>query len=36
MFKVAPNGENHIDIELSGKLDSDEMIIALDDLIYKA
>ncbi|MGI9536628.1 MAG: STAS/SEC14 domain-containing protein [Desulfocapsaceae bacterium] len=36
MFKVTPNGENRIDIELSGKLDSDEMRAALDDLVDKS
>ncbi len=32
MFRVNPNGPNRIDIEISGKLDSDEMKIALDEL----
>ena len=36
MFRVTANGPNRIDIELSGKLDSDEMKIALDQLISKA
>lgn len=36
MFRVSPNGENRIDIELSGQLDSDEMQAALDDLISAA
>ena len=36
MFKVTPNGKNRIDIELSGKLDSDEMRTALDDLVDKS
>ena len=36
MFKVTPNGKNRIDIELSGKLDSDEMRAALDDLVDKS
>lgn len=35
MFKVNPNGSNRVDIELSGKLDSDEMKVALDDLLGK-
>jgi hypothetical protein len=33
MFRVTPNGPNRIDIEYSGKLDSDDMKGALDDLI---
>ncbi len=33
MFSVTPNGENRIDIELSGKLDRDDMKAALDALI---
>ena len=33
MFKVTPNGTNRVDIELSGKLDSDEMRFALEELI---
>jgi len=32
MFKVTPNGNNRLDIELSGKLNSDEMKMALDEL----
>lgn len=36
MFSVVENGPNRLDIELSGKLDSDEMQAALDDLIGKA
>lgn len=36
MFKVFPKGPNRLDIELSGKLDSAEMRIALDDLVSKA
>ena len=36
MFSVTPNGPNRIDIEFSGKLDSDEMRIALDELVSKA
>ncbi len=35
MFTVTPNGPNRVDIELSGKLDSDEMKIALDELAYQ-
>jgi hypothetical protein len=33
MFLVTPNGENRVDIELSGKLDRDEMRAALDALV---
>ncbi len=36
MFTVTPRGENRIDIEFRGKLDSDEMRLALDDLIAKS
>lgn len=36
MFSVTPNGPNRIDIEFSGKLDSDEMRIALDELVSKS
>ena len=36
MFRVVPNGPNRIDIEFGGKLDSDEMKVALDELISKA
>ena len=32
MFKVTPNGANRLDIALSGKLDSDDMRAALDEL----
>ncbi|SFP15081.1 STAS/SEC14 domain-containing protein [Pseudomonas borbori] len=32
MFKVMRNGENRIDVEFSGKLDSVEMRVALDEL----
>jgi hypothetical protein len=35
MFKVIENGPNRVDIELSGKLNSDEMRTALDELISK-
>jgi hypothetical protein len=35
MFTVTPNGTNRVDIEFSGKLDSDEMKIALDELESK-
>jgi hypothetical protein len=33
MLKIVPNGPNRLDIELSGKLDSEEMKIALDELL---
>lgn len=36
MFRVTPNGPNRIDIEFEGKLDSDEMRTALDELISKS
>ncbi len=36
MFKVTVNGTNRLDIELSGKLNADEMKIALDDLVNKS
>ena len=36
IFKVIPNGENRVDIELSGKLTSDDMRVALDELINKS
>jgi hypothetical protein len=36
MFKVEQNGMNRLDIQLSGKLDTDEMIIALDELVGKS
>ena len=36
MFKVTQNGENRIDIELSGKLESEEMMVALDELEEKS
>ena len=36
MVRVTPNGPNRIDIEFSGKLDSDEMKVALDELLSKA
>lgn len=34
MFKVMRNGENRIDVEFSGKLDSEEMRDALDELSH--
>jgi hypothetical protein len=36
MFKVTANGNNRLDIELSGKLNADEMKIALDELTEKS
>jgi hypothetical protein len=36
MFKVTPNGINRLDIQLSGKLDAEEMKIALDELVDKS
>lgn len=36
MFRVMQNGLNRLDIELSGKLNSAEMKIALDDLVQKS
>lgn len=35
MFNVTPNGPNRVDIELGGKLDSEEMGVALDELVTK-
>jgi len=36
MFKVIQNGKNRLDIEMSGKLDTEEMKIALDELLSKS
>jgi len=36
MFKINKKGMNRLDIELSGKLNSEEMKIALDELIKKS
>ncbi len=36
MFKVEQNGLNRLDIQFSGKLDAEEMKIALDELITKS
>lgn len=33
MFKVIPSGANRVDIELSGKLTTEEMKTALDELV---
>ena len=32
MFNVTPNGPNRVDIDFSGKLDSEQMEVALDEL----
>ena len=36
MFKVIVNGENRLDIEMSGKLDAESMNIALDEIANKS
>jgi hypothetical protein len=36
MFKVTQNGPNRLDIEMSGKLDSESMKLALDELVRKS
>lgn len=36
MFNVTKNGKNRLDIELSGKLDAEEMKVALDELVTKS
>ena len=36
MLRIMQNGVNRLDIELSGKLDSEEMKIALDELVSKS
>ena len=36
MFKVIPNGIDRLDIQLSGKLNAEEMKIALDELVDKS
>lgn len=36
MFKVIENGINRLDIEMSGKLNSEDMKIALDELVAKS
>ena len=36
MFQVSRRGENRIDIDFSGKLDSQAMRAALDDLLFKS
>ena len=36
MFRITQNGVNRLDIEMSGKLNSEEMKIALDELVLKS
>ena len=36
MFEVTENGSNRLDIRMSGKLDSESMKIALDELVSKS
>ena len=36
MFKVVRNGTDRLDIELSGKLNADEMKVALDELVSES
>ncbi len=36
MLRIEPNGPNRLDLELSGKLDAEEMRSALDELISKS
>lgn len=36
MYKITPNGTDRLDIEMSGKLNTEEMKIALDDLVSKS
>ena len=36
MFKVIQNGKNRLDLEMSGKLDAEEMKIVLDELVSKS
>lgn len=35
MFKVTPNGPNRVDIDFSGKLNSEDMKLALDEFVSK-
>ncbi len=35
MFRITPKGPNRVDIEFSGKLDRDDMKVALDELLTK-
>jgi len=36
MFKVIQNGTNRLDLEMSGKLDAEEVKVALDELVSKS
>lgn len=36
MFEIKQNDENRLDIKMSGKLNADEMKIALDELVEKS
>ena len=36
MFRITNNGTNRLDIELSGKLNAEDMKIALDELVIKS
>ena len=36
MFRVTQNGENRLDIEMSGKLDAEGMKVALGELVSKS
>jgi hypothetical protein len=36
MFKIIQNGMNRLDIEMSGKLDAEQMRVALDELVSKS
>ena len=36
MFKITQNGTNRLDIEMSGKLNAEDMKIALDELVNKS
>ncbi|MFC1895844.1 STAS/SEC14 domain-containing protein, partial [Thermodesulfobacteriota bacterium] len=36
MFKIIQNGLNRLDIEISGKLNAEEMKIAIDELVNKS
>lgn len=36
MFKITSNGKNRLDIELSGKLNAEDMKVALDDFVSKS
>jgi len=36
MYKITPNGTNRLDIEMSGKLNAEDMKTALDELVEKS